>query len=90
MQSWHILETALHGSHNNSQGPAFQIGSMQFDTDWEETLNDIDELIQYELGCTQVLQGGTQLFGLADLQELSAHMEPTANESLTEWHLPSM
>ncbi|XP_078361040.1 uncharacterized protein LOC144645359 [Oculina patagonica] len=61
---------------------------MQFDSDWEETLNDIDELIQSELGCTQVFHGGTQLFGQAEVQELSAHMQPVADASLTEWHFP--
>ena len=88
MQSWHILETAFHGSHNNSPGPAFQTVSMQFNSDWEETLNDIDEIIQSELGCTQGLYAGTPLFGQAEVGELSGHVQPMANESSTKWHFP--
>ena len=89
MQRSHILETAFHGSPNNSQGPAFpQIGSMQFASDWEETLNDIDEIIQSELGCTQGLYAKTPLFGQAEMQELSGHVQPMANESSTKWHFP--
>ena len=61
---------------------------MQFDSDWEETLNDIDEIIQSELGCTQALHAGTQLFGQAVVQQLSGHVQPMANESSTEWHFP--
>ncbi|KAL9987271.1 hypothetical protein ACROYT_G001551 [Oculina patagonica] len=61
---------------------------MQFDSDCEETLNDIDELIQSELGRTEVFHWGTQLFGQAEVQELSAHMQPMADASLTEWHFP--
>ena len=83
-----ILETALHGSHNNSQGPAFQIGSMQFDSNWEETLNDIDEIIQSELGCTQGLHTGAPLFGQVVAREFSEHVQPMANENSTEWHFP--
>ncbi len=88
MQNWYILETAFHASHNNSQDQGFKIDSMQFDSDWEETLNDIDELIQSELGCRQVFHEGTQLFGQAEVQEMSAHMQPVADASLTEWHFP--
>ncbi|KAL9987272.1 hypothetical protein ACROYT_G001553 [Oculina patagonica] len=88
MQNWYILETAFHASHNNSQDQAFKFDSMLFDSDWEETLNDIDELIQSELGCTQVFHGGKQLFGQTEVQELSAHMQPMADASLTEWHFP--
>ena len=72
LQNWFILETPFHISHNNSQSPAFQISSMQFDSDWEETLNDIDELIQSELRCTRPLCGETQPFGETRVEQLSA------------------
>ena len=59
---------------------------MQFDSDWEETLNDIDELIQSELGCTQVFHGRTQPFGQAEVQEVSVQMQRMANKSSMERH----
>ena len=61
---------------------------MQFDSNWEETLNDIDEIIQSELGCTQGLHAGTALFGQAKAQEMSGHVQPMANENSTEWNFP--
>lgn len=84
LHNWYILETNFHGSHNNSQGPAFQISPMQFDSDWEETLNDIDELIQSELRCTRPFYGETQLFGEAKVEQLSAPMHVWTNDSSRE------
>ena len=94
LRNWYILETSFHGSHNNSQGPAFQISPMQFESDWEETLNDIDELIQSELRCTRPFNGETQLFGEANVEQLSALMHVWTNDSSREpstdheWNFP--
>jgi len=83
LQNWYILETD-HRSHNNSHGLAFQISPMQFDSDWEETLNDIDELIQSELRCTGPFHGETQLFGEARVEQLSAPLHFWTNDSSKE------
>ena len=80
LQNWFILETPLHRSNNNSQSPTFQISSMQFDSDWEETLNDIDELIQSELRCTRPLYGETQPFGETRVEQLSAPRHVCMND----------
>jgi len=84
LHNWYILETPSHRSHNNSQDLAFQISSMQFDSDWEETLNDIDELIQSELRCTRPFHGETQLFSEAGLEQLSAPMHVWTNDRSKE------
>jgi len=82
LQNYHILETSFHRSHNNSQGLAFHISPMWFDSNWEETLNDIDELIQSELRCTRPrpFRGETQLFGEAREEHLSAPMHVWTND----------
>ena len=65
---------------------------MQFDSDWEETLNDIDELIQSELRCTLPFRGETQLFGETRAEQLSASMQVWTNDCSKEpstdheWH----
>ena len=84
LQNWCILETPFHRSHNNSQSPAFNISPMQFDSDWEETLNDIDELIQSELRCTRPFYGETQLFGETRIKQLSGPMHVVTNDRLKE------
>ena len=84
LQNWYILETPFHRSHNNSQGSAFQISPMQFDSDWEETLNDIDELIQSELRCTQPFYKETQLYGEARVEQLSTPMHVCTNDRSKE------
>ena len=73
LKNWYILETPFYTSRN-SQGPAFQI--MQFDSDWEETLNDIDELIQSELRCTRPLYRETQ----PRVEQLSAPKQVWTND----------
>ena len=81
LRIWLILETPFHGSHNNSHCPAFQISPMQFDWDWEETLNDIDELIQSELRCTRPLYGTeTQPFGETRVEQSSAPEQVWTND----------
>ena len=80
LQNWYILETPFHKSHSNSQGPAFQISPMQSDSDWEETLNDIDELIQSDLRCTRPFYGETQLFGETRVEQSSAPMHVWTND----------
>jgi len=57
---------------------------MQFDSDWEETLNDIDELIQSELRCTRPFHGETQLFSEAGAEQLSAPMHVWTNDRSRE------
>lgn len=47
-----FLETAFQRAHNSWKHQTAQLSPMQFNSDWEETLNDIDELIQSELGCS--------------------------------------
>lgn len=47
-----FLETAFQRAHNSWKHQKAQLSPMQFNSDWEETLNDIDELIQSELGCS--------------------------------------
>ena len=84
LQNWCILETLFYQPHNNSQGPAFQISSMQFDSEWEETLNDIDELIQSELRCTRPFHGETELFGEERLEQLCAPMHVRTNDCSKE------
>ena len=79
LQNSYILET-----HSNSQGPAFEISSMQFDSDWEETLNDIDELIQSELRGARPFHGETQLFGEARVEQLSSPMHVWTNDCSKE------
>ena len=81
LRNWFILETPFHRSHNYSQSPAFQISSMQFDSDWEETLNDIDELIQSELRCTRPRYGTeTQPFGETRFEQSSASEQVWTND----------
>ena len=84
LQNWCILETPFHRSHNNSESPDFHTSPMQFDSDWEETLNDIDELIQSELRCTRLLYGETQLFGETRVKQLSVPMHVWTNDRLKE------
>ena len=84
LQNWFILETPFHRSHNNSQSPTFQISSMQFDSDWEETLNDIDELIQSELRCTGPLSEETQPFVETRVEQLSAPKHVWTNDPSKE------
>ena len=84
LQNGYILETPFYTSHNNSQGPDFQISSMQFDSDWEETLNDIDELIQSELRCARPFHGETELFGEARVEQLSVPMHVWTNDCSKE------
>ena len=84
LKNWYILETPFNKSHNNSQGPAFQISSMQFDSDWEETLNDIDELIQSEIRGARPFLGETQLFGEARVKQLSVPMHVWTNDCSKE------
>ena len=84
LQNWCILETLFYQPHNNSQGPAFQISSMQFDSEWEETLNDIDELIQSELRCARPFHGETELFGEARVEQSSAPMHVWPNDCSKE------
>lgn len=72
-----FLETAFQRAHNNWKHQTAQLGPMQFNSDWEETLNDIDELIQSELGCS--------LSGLSpyDVAHLSNKIE--SRESYTQF-----
>ena len=84
LQNRYILETPFNKSHNNSQGPAFPISSMQFDSDWEETLNDIDEVIQSELRGARPFHGETQLFGEARVKQLSVPMHVWTNDCSKE------
>ena len=85
LQNGYILrETPFYTSHNNSQRTAFQISSMQFDSDWEETLNDIDELIQSELRCARPFHGETELFGEARVEQLSVPMHVWTNDCSKE------
>ena len=79
LQNWYILETPFNRSHNNANGLAFQVSPMQFDSDWEETLNDIDELIQSELRCTRSFHGETQPFGEARVEHLTAPLHVWTN-----------
>lgn len=80
-------------AHNNWKDPAFQISPMQFDSDWEETLNDIDELIQSELGCSLTrltAHDGTHLCDKLELQENNTQSQTGTNaismESL-KWNM---
>ena len=57
---------------------------MQFDSDWEETLNDIDELIQSELRCTRPFYGQAQLFGETRVEQLSEPMHVWTNDRSKE------
>ena len=84
LQNWFILETPFHRSHDNSKSPPFQISSMQFDSDWEETLNDIDELIQSELRCTGPLSEETQPFVETRVEQLSAPKHVWTNDPSKE------
>ena len=83
LKNWYILETPFYTSHN-SQGPLLQISSMQFDSDWEETLNDIDELIQSEIRGARPFHGETQLFGEAGVEQLSVPMHVWTNDCSNE------
>ncbi|XP_022793913.1 uncharacterized protein LOC111332751 [Stylophora pistillata] len=86
-----ILETAFQRAHNSWKDQTMKLSPMQFPSDWEETLNDVDELIQSELGCSLSRLSpydSVHLSGKFELLENYAQCETkTSSSELLKWNL---
>ena len=86
-----ILETAFQRAHNSWKDQTMKLSPMQFPSDWEETLNDIDELIQSELGCSLSRLSpydSVHLSGKFESLENYAQCETkTSSSELLKWNL---